>query len=109
MVKIRLRRMGAKKRPFYRVVVADSKKGRNGSFTEIIGTYDPMVNPAAIKLKNDRAVYWLGVGAQPSDTAKYLLEETATCASRSRTRCPTRAGTRTRAGARGRARSRAGR
>ena len=75
MVKIRLRRMGAKKRPFYRVVVADSRKGRDGSFTELIGTYDPMPNPSVIKVNKDRALYWLNVGAQPTDTAKYLLEE----------------------------------
>lgn len=75
MVRIRLRRMGAKKKPFYRVVVADSNKGRNGSFAEVIGTYDPMTNPSTIKIHADKALAWLKNGAQPTDTAKYLLEE----------------------------------
>lgn len=74
MVKIRLRRIGAKKKPFYRVVVADSRTARNGRFIESIGTYDPNTDPPAIKLDNERVEYWLGNGAQPSDTARGLLK-----------------------------------
>lgn len=74
MVKIRLRRMGAKKRPFYRVVVADSRCARDGRFIESIGTYDPNLDPPAIKLNNERVEYWLGNGARPSDTARALLK-----------------------------------
>ena len=74
MVKIRLRRMGAKKRPFYRLVIADSRTARNGRFIELVGTYDPNLDPPAINLKKDRIEYWLGTGAQPSDTARWLLK-----------------------------------
>ncbi len=74
MVKIRLRRMGAKKKPFYRVVVADSRMARGGRFIESIGTYDPNQDPPAIKLNNERVDYWLGNGAQPSDVARGLLK-----------------------------------
>ena len=62
MVKIRLRRMGAKKRPFYRIVVADSRTARDGRFIEIVGTYDPNQDPPEIKIKRDRIEYWLGNG-----------------------------------------------
>jgi small subunit ribosomal protein S16 len=75
MVKIRLRRMGAKKRPFYRVVVADSRKARDGRATEVIGTYDPLTDPATVRLNRERALHWLGMGAQVTETAKYLLEQ----------------------------------
>ena len=72
-VKIRLKRMGAKKAPFYRVVVAESSSPRDGRFIEEIGTYNPLVDPAQIKVKEDRALYWLSTGAQPSDTVRNLF------------------------------------
>ncbi len=75
MVKIRLRRMGAKKNPFYRVVVADSHFARDGRCIEEIGTYDPLANPAAINVDIERAKYWLGNGAQPTDTVRALLKK----------------------------------
>ena len=74
-VKIRLRRMGAKRAPFYRVVVADSKSPRDGKFIEEIGTYDPMKNPAAINIDVEKAQQWIKNGAQPTDTAKALLKQ----------------------------------
>jgi len=74
LVKIRLRRMGAKKKPFYRVVVADSRAARGGRFIEAIGTYDTTQDPPAIKLETERVEYWLGNGAQPSDVARGLLK-----------------------------------
>ncbi|RIK53502.1 MAG: 30S ribosomal protein S16 [Chloroflexi bacterium] len=67
MVRIRLRRMGATKKPFYRIVVADSESPRDGRFIEVIGTYNPLTQPETVELKADRAAYWLGVGAKPSD------------------------------------------
>lgn len=75
MVKIRLRRMGAKKSPFYRVVVADSRDPRDGKFIEEIGTYDPRTNPATVKIDMERAKYWIGNGAQPTDTVRGLLKK----------------------------------
>ena len=75
MVKIRLRRMGAKKAPFYRVVVAESKYARDGRFIEEIGTYNPLVEPAEIKIDSERADYWIKNGAQPTDTVKSLLKK----------------------------------
>jgi small subunit ribosomal protein S16 len=74
VVKIRLRRMGAKKRPFYRIVAADSRMARDGRFIELLGTYDPNMDPPVITLKRDRIEYWLGTGAQPSDTTRGLLK-----------------------------------
>lgn len=74
MVKIRLTRLGSKKRPFYRVIVADSKVRRDGPFLEILGTYNPIPNPSEIKIDADRAKHWLGCGAQPTSTAKKLLK-----------------------------------
>lgn len=74
-VKIRLTRKGDKKSPFYRVVAADSRCARNGNFIEVLGTYNPMVNPAELNLKKERIDYWLSVGAQISDTAKELFEK----------------------------------
>lgn len=74
-VKIRLRRMGSKKRPFYRLVVADSRAPRDGRFIETLGYYNPCVEPADIKINGDRAAHWLSVGAQPSDTAQSLLKK----------------------------------
>ena len=75
MVKIRLRRMGAKKAPFYRVVVADSRSPRDGRFIEEIGTYDPLTNPAPIEIDMERANYWIANGAQPTDTVRGLLKK----------------------------------
>jgi len=74
LVKIRLTRKGAKKRPFYRVIVTDSRTKRDGTFLENIGTYDPLQNPSGIKIDTDRARYWIGCGAQPSSTVKKLLK-----------------------------------
>ena len=74
-VKIRLRRMGAKKAPFYRVIVADSRSPRNGKFIEEIGTYHPLTNPSTINSHAEAAKKWLGNGAQPTDTVKALLKK----------------------------------
>lgn len=74
-VKMRLRRMGAKKAPFYRVVVADSRYPRDGRFIEEIGTYNPMTEPAEIKIDADKAKKWIANGAQPTDTVKVLLKK----------------------------------
>ena len=74
-VKIRLRRMGAKKSPFYRVVVADSRFPRDGRFIEEIGPYDPMREPAEIKIDAEKAKAWIANGAQPTDTVRYLLKK----------------------------------
>lgn len=75
MVKIRLRRMGAKKNPFYRIVVADSLSPRDGRCIEEIGTYDPLAEPAVVKVDVERAQYWVKNGAQPTDTVKALLKK----------------------------------
>ncbi|MCR4430149.1 MAG: 30S ribosomal protein S16 [Tepidanaerobacteraceae bacterium] len=72
-VKIRLRRMGAKKKPFYRVVVADSRMPRDGRFIEEIGYYNPLTDPAEIKINQEKATDWLKKGAIPTDTVKYLF------------------------------------
>ncbi|CAH0416403.1 30S ribosomal protein S16 [Periweissella fabaria] len=74
-VKIRLKRMGSKKRPFYRVVVADSRSPRDGRFIETVGTYNPLVEPAEVKLEEESIMNWLNNGAQPSDTVKNLLSK----------------------------------
>ena len=76
MVKIRLRRLGAKKAPFYRVVVADSRYPRDGRFIEEIGTYNPLSDPAKIKIDAERAQKWIKNGAQPTDTVRALLKKT---------------------------------
>ena len=73
-VKIRLKRMGAKKRPFYRVVVADSRMPRDGRFIEEIGYYNPLTDPADVKIDQEKAIAWLKKGAIPTDTVKYLLK-----------------------------------
>lgn len=73
-VRIRLRRMGAKKRPFYRIVVADSRTPRDGRFIEEIGYYNPVTQPAEIKVDAEKAKKWLSNGAQPSDTVRSLLK-----------------------------------
>ena len=75
MVKIRLRRVGAKKAPFYRIVVADSRSPRDGRFIEEIGTYDPMADSGKIKVDMERAKYWIANGAQPTDTVRGLLKK----------------------------------
>lgn len=75
MVKIRLRRMGAKKAPFYRIVVADARSPRDGRFIEQLGYYDPTKNPAVVKVDQERAMYWMGNGAQPTDTVRSLLRQ----------------------------------
>ena len=75
MVKIRLQRFGAKKAPFYHIVVADSRSPRDGRIVEQIGTYDPMKNPAEIKLDMDKVTAWIKNGAKPTDTVKALIEK----------------------------------
>ena len=74
-VKIRLRRMGAKKSPFYRIVVADSRYPRDGRFIEEIGTYNPTVTPSEVKVDVEKAKQWIANGAQPTDTVKVLLKK----------------------------------
>ena len=73
MLKIRLRRMGAKRRPSYRIVIAESRSPRDGKFIEIIGLYDPLTDPATIRLNEERAKHWLSVGAQPTETVRNIL------------------------------------
>ena len=73
MLAIRLARFGKKKQPFYRVVVLDKRKPRNGRTVEVVGTYDPLKKPAEIKLDSERIKHWLGVGAQPSDTVRSFI------------------------------------
>jgi small subunit ribosomal protein S16 len=70
-----LTRLGAHKRPFYRIIVADAKARRDGPFIEILGTYDPLVEPSKIEVDVERAKHWIGKGAQPSDTVKRLLQK----------------------------------
>ena len=74
-VKMRLKRMGAKKAPFYRVVVADSRSPRDGKFIELIGTYNPLTTPAEIKINEELALTWLAKGAIPTDTVKNILSK----------------------------------
>ena len=74
-VKIRLRRMGAKKAPFYRIVVADSRYPRDGRFIEEIGTYDPNQEPSAVKVDAEKVKKWIANGAQPTDTVRVLLKK----------------------------------
>ncbi|NLO20577.1 MAG: 30S ribosomal protein S16 [Syntrophomonadaceae bacterium] len=73
--KIRLKRMGAKKRPFYRVVVADTRSPRDGKFIEELGYYDPTTNPATVKIDEEKTLKWLSTGAQASETVKSLLKK----------------------------------
>ena len=75
MVKLRLKRMGSINKPFYRIVTLDSRKKRDGIYLESIGYYDPKTDPFTLKVDVDRALYWLGVGAQPSDTVRSLLKK----------------------------------
>ncbi|MFQ5329745.1 MAG: 30S ribosomal protein S16 [Thermodesulfobacteriota bacterium] len=74
-VKIRLARFGSKKRPFYRIVVADARAPRDGAFKEIVGTYDPATEPAKIDVKGERILAWLSKGAEPTDTVRSLLKK----------------------------------
>jgi small subunit ribosomal protein S16 len=74
MLSIRLRRAGTTKKPHYRVVVADSRAWRDGRFVEVLGHYDPRKDPPTVKIDSDRARYWIGKGAQPSDTVRSLLK-----------------------------------
>lgn len=78
MVRIRLRRQGLKRQPTYRIVVTDQRKARNGSYLENIGYYNPRTRPATEVIAEDRALYWLSVGAQPSDAVRRLLDHTGT-------------------------------
>jgi small subunit ribosomal protein S16 len=80
MVKIRLRRVGAKKQPSYRVVVSNSRAPRDGRFIEVIGFYNPRTEPETVEIKEDRALYWLSVGAQPTEPAARLLKKQGTMA-----------------------------
>lgn len=75
MLTIRLSRFGKRKKPFYRVVVIESSRARNGRVVEAVGTYDPLKKPAEIKLDSDRVKYWLGSGAQPSDTVRSFIRQ----------------------------------
>jgi len=77
MLSIRLRRTGSTKRPYYRVVVADSRFWRDGRFVEVLGHYDPSKNPAAVKIDSARAQYWMGKGARATDTVRSLLKRSA--------------------------------
>lgn len=74
-VKIRLKRMGSKKKPYYRIVVADSRSPRDGRFIETVGTYNPVTNPAEVTIKEDLVLDWLSKGAQPSDTVRNILSK----------------------------------
>ena len=74
-VKLRLKRMGAKQKPFYRIVAADARSPRDGRFIEIVGTYNPVANPAEIKIDKEIALKWLNNGAQPTDTVATLLKK----------------------------------
>ena len=75
MVKIRMKRMGMKKEPFYRIIVTDSRNARDGRAIEELGYYNPITEPSELKVNAERAKYWLGVGAQPSDTVRGLLKK----------------------------------
>lgn len=78
MVRIRLRRMGSKGQPSYRIVVADKEAPRDGAFIEIVGTYNPRTQPESVKVAEDRALYWLKVGAQPSDSVQQIFKKAGT-------------------------------
>ena len=74
-VKLRLKRMGAKQRPFYRIVASDSRNPRDGRFIETVGTYNPIAKPAEVNINEEKALYWLGNGAIPTDTVRNLLSQ----------------------------------
>ena len=73
MIKVRLARRGAKKRPFYHIVIADSRKSRDGRYIEKLGNFNPNTHPAIVRMDSDRALYWIMTGAQPTDTARTIL------------------------------------
>ncbi|MBR1416835.1 MAG: 30S ribosomal protein S16 [Bacilli bacterium] len=75
-VKLRLKRMGAKQKPFYRIVAADSRSPRDGRFIEVVGTYNPIKNPAEVNVNEEKAIAWLSKGAQPTETVKSILSNT---------------------------------
>ncbi len=75
MVKLRLQRFGTTKKPFYRIVAADSRKPRDGKFLEIVGVYDPTKNPTYVNIDNEKALQWLRKGAQPTDTVKSIFSK----------------------------------
>lgn len=75
MVRLRSQRYGSKKSPFYRIVATDSRNPRDGRFIEVIGTYDPLTNPATVKLDEEKVMKWLSLGAKPTDTVKSLLSK----------------------------------
>ena len=75
MVAIRLARIGSKKRPYYRIVVIEKRRARNGRFLEVIGQYNPIANPATININGERALYWLSKGAEPSETVASILRK----------------------------------
>jgi small subunit ribosomal protein S16 len=79
-VRIRLTRLGRKKKPFYRIIVADSQSPRDGKFLDIIGTYDPLMDPIAININNDKLQEWLGRGALPTTTVKSLIKKSSAVA-----------------------------
>ena len=81
-VKLRLKRMGSKKKPFYRIVAADSRSPRDGRFIEVVGTYNPIMEPAEVKIDEELANKWLDNGAQPTDTVRYLLKKQGILAKR---------------------------
>ena len=95
MVKIRLKRMGAKKRPFYRLVVADSRSPRDGKFIEEIGFYDPLPNPARVQVDADKVREWMRKGARPTDVARKLLEREGILQRSAQVRRPAAASTET--------------
>jgi small subunit ribosomal protein S16 len=74
-VKLRLKRMGTTKRPFYRIVAADARSPRDGKFIEMVGTYNPLTSPAEVKIDEELAIKWLKTGAEPTDTVRILLKE----------------------------------
>lgn len=80
MLAISLMRMGAKGNPYYRVVVKEKRSKRDGKYIELLGTYNPMKNPAEVKLNNERVQYWIGVGAQPTQTAASLIKKSTAAA-----------------------------
>lgn len=75
MVRLRSQRYGSKKSPFYRIVATDSRNPRDGQFIEVVGTYDPLTNPATVKLDEEKVMKWLSLGAKPTDTVKSLLSK----------------------------------
>ena len=75
MVAMRLTRIGSKKRPYYRIVVIEKRKARNGRFLEVLGQYNPIANPATVEINSERAQYWLSKGAEPSETVRSILRK----------------------------------